>query len=214
MSNGWKDLRGYYLGDWVRPRQNAGHWRPLVDWTEVFPGHRAVDRTGAFELYRPHSLEADRQDSRRFSHGWRPLRQIRRAIRLLLRLLSHSGLPPRTVRPDRQWRSRGWHFPPGDRADPDQGLQLLARSQAPLRLNYRCRPGGWIKVEILRNIPSRIHPDVDPVVGLTFAKSDLLQGDSLDQTVTWNGNSDLSEVGEMLAIRIRMFQAKIFAYCV
>ena len=51
MSNGWKDMRGYYPGDWVRPRQNAGHWRPLVDWTEVFPGHRSVDRTGAFELY-------------------------------------------------------------------------------------------------------------------------------------------------------------------
>ena len=51
MSNGWNDLRGYYPGDWVRPRQNAGHWRPLVDWTEVFPGHRSVDRAGAFELY-------------------------------------------------------------------------------------------------------------------------------------------------------------------
>ncbi len=91
-------------------------------------------------------------------------------------------------------------------------LPTVVRTASQLRLNYRCRPGGWIKVEILRNIPSRIHPDVDPVAGLTFAESDLLQGDSLDQTVTWNGNSDLSEVGEMLAIRIRMFQAKIFAY--
>ena len=91
-------------------------------------------------------------------------------------------------------------------------LPTVVRTANQLRLNYRCRPGGWIKVEILRNIPSRIHPDVDPVTGLTFAESDLLQGDSLDQTVTWNGNSDLSEVGEMLAIRIRMFQAKLFAY--
>ncbi len=74
-----------------------------------------------------------------------------------------------------------------------QGLQPLARSQAP-------------------PLSRRIHPDVDPVAGLTFAESDLLQGDSLDQTVTWNGNGDLSVVGEMLAIRIRMFQAKIFAY--
>ena len=52
MSNGWNDLRGYYPGDWVRPRQNAGHWRPLVDWTEVFPGHRAVDRTGRVRALR------------------------------------------------------------------------------------------------------------------------------------------------------------------
>ena len=91
-------------------------------------------------------------------------------------------------------------------------MPTVVSTASQLRLNYRCRPGGWIKVEILRNIPSRIHPDVDPIAGLTFEESDLLQGDSLDQTVTWNGNSNLSEVGEMLAIRIRMFQAKIFAY--
>ena len=91
-------------------------------------------------------------------------------------------------------------------------LPTVERSAAQLRLNYRCRPGGWIKVEILRNIPSRIHPDVDPVEGLTFEECDLLTGDSVDQTVTWNGNSDLSGVGEMVAVRIRMFQAKVFAY--
>ena len=48
--------------------------------------------------------------------------------------------------------------------------------------------------------------------GLTFAESDMLQGDELDRVVTWNGNSDLSGVGEMLAIRLRLFQAKVFAY--
>ncbi len=47
----WNDLRGYYPGDWVRPRANGGAWRPFVDWTDVFTGHRAVDRCGAFELY-------------------------------------------------------------------------------------------------------------------------------------------------------------------
>lgn len=91
-------------------------------------------------------------------------------------------------------------------------IPTVTRTSNQLKLNYRCRPGGWIKVEILRKIPSRIHPDANPVPGLTFAESDMLQGDELDRVVTWNGNSDLSGVGEMLAIRLRLFQAKVFAY--
>ena len=91
-------------------------------------------------------------------------------------------------------------------------IATVRRTADELRLNYRCKPGGWIKAEILRQIPSRIHPDVDPVVGLTFAESDRLTGDSTDSVVAWNGKSDLSGVGEMLAIRLEMFQAKLFAY--
>ena len=91
-------------------------------------------------------------------------------------------------------------------------IPTIKRTSDKLRLNYRCRPGGWIKMEVLRNIPSRIHPDVDPVAGMTFEESDVMSGESLDHVVTWNGNSDLSGVGEMLAIRVRLFQAKIFAY--
>ena len=51
MSNSWDEARGYFPGDWVRPRQSTGNWRPLVDWMEVFHGHRNIDRNGAFELY-------------------------------------------------------------------------------------------------------------------------------------------------------------------
>ena len=51
MSDSWEYTRGYYPGDWVRPRANTGAWRPMLDMNEVFPGHRSVDRTGAFELY-------------------------------------------------------------------------------------------------------------------------------------------------------------------
>ncbi len=53
---------------------------------------------------------------------------------------------------------------------------------------------------------------MDPVAGLTFDECDILRGDTVDQVVTWNGKSDLSEIGDMVAIRIRMFQAKVFAY--
>ena len=93
-------------------------------------------------------------------------------------------------------------------------IPTVTRTGNQLRLNYRCRPGGWIKAEILRNIPSRIHPDIDPVAGLTFEESDLLKGDAVEQAVTWKGKSDLSGAGETVAIRLRMFQAKVFAYLV
>ena len=38
MSNTWEQTRGYYPGDWVRPRPNGGGWQPLIDLNEGFPG--------------------------------------------------------------------------------------------------------------------------------------------------------------------------------
>ena len=35
---------------------------------------------------------------------------------------------------------------------------------------------------------------------------------AVDQIVTWNGNGDLAAAGETVAIRLRLFQAKVFAY--
>lgn len=67
-------------------------------------------------------------------------------------------------------------------------------------------------MELLRIVPSMIHGDVDPLSGFTFEESDRLTGDSLDEVVTWNGSSDISDIGDMVAIRLKMFQAKIFAY--
>jgi hypothetical protein len=81
-----------------------------------------------------------------------------------------------------------------------------------LRLNYRCRLGGWIQAELIPHIPSRINPDVAPIPGCTFAESDRLSGDSLDRPLTWNGSCDLSKAGESFGVRIRMFQAKLFAF--
>ena len=37
-------------------------------------------------------------------------------------------------------------------------------------------------------------------------------GDAEDHAVTWNGQSDISAVGESVAIRVRMLDAKLFAY--
>ena len=91
-------------------------------------------------------------------------------------------------------------------------IPTVTRTNNELRLNYRCKPGGWVKVELLRRIPSRGHLDVDPMLGFTFEECDRLTGDSLDQVVTWKGESGVSGVGEMVAIRVKMFQAKLFAY--
>ena len=88
----------------------------------------------------------------------------------------------------------------------------ISRTQKQLHLNYRCEPGGWIEVELLSKIPSRLNVDGPAIKKFTFNDSDRLHGDSLDQVVSWNGNSDLSDTGKAVAIRIRMFQAKIFAY--
>ena len=91
-------------------------------------------------------------------------------------------------------------------------IPTVQRRSTQLRLNYRCKSGGWIKLELLHAVPSWVHPDVDPAAGFTFEQSDRLTGDSLDQIVTWNGKSDISSVGDMVAIRVKMYKAKLFAY--
>ena len=93
-------------------------------------------------------------------------------------------------------------------------IPSVKRRRDELRFNYRCQNGGYIACELIRGVPSRIHPDADPIPGYSFAESDLLTGDKLSQSVTWKGKSDISDVGGSLAIRLRMFQAKVFAYSV
>ena len=91
-------------------------------------------------------------------------------------------------------------------------LPCLYRQGDQLRLNYRCAPGGWIAAELLPKTPHRLQPDLEPVAGFTFADCDRLMGDESDRAVTWKGKSDISFVGETVAIRLKMFQAKLFAY--
>ena len=91
-------------------------------------------------------------------------------------------------------------------------IPTITRSGGPLRLNYRCRAGGWIKVELIRSIPSRLNPDVKGLDGYTFEACDPLTGDEADREVTWNGKGDLDAAGSTVVIRIRMFAATLFAY--
>ena len=90
-------------------------------------------------------------------------------------------------------------------------IPTIYRHGNELRLNYRCAPGGWITVELLR-ARSAVSPDPDAIPGFAFDDCDRLIGDVADQVVTWNGNSDLSGIGGTAGIRIKMFQAKLFAY--
>ena len=91
-------------------------------------------------------------------------------------------------------------------------IPTIYRRHNELRLNYRCKPGGWVSVELLKERPSMFHPDLDPAAGFTFEECDRLTGDSLDQVVTWQGRGDISGIGETVVIRVKMFQAKLFAY--
>ena len=91
-------------------------------------------------------------------------------------------------------------------------IPTVYRCHDELRLNYRCKPGGWIKVELLDKTPHLMTPDGDPVPGFSFAECDLLTGDAANQVVTWKGRRDISHIGETVAIRIQMYQAKLFAY--
>ena len=93
-------------------------------------------------------------------------------------------------------------------------IPTLRRRKHELRLNYRCGIGGYITAELIAGTTSRIHPDADPIPGYSFADADLLSGDDLSRPMTWNGNSDLSGIGEKVAVRVRMFRSKLFAYSV
>jgi hypothetical protein len=91
-------------------------------------------------------------------------------------------------------------------------VPTLKRHHNELRLNYSCDNGGSIKVELRHAVPSRKYPDAEGTPGLTFDDCDWIYGDEEDRVITWNGNSDITAVGETVAIRIRMFRAKVFAY--
>ena len=91
-------------------------------------------------------------------------------------------------------------------------IPTIYRRADQLRLNYRCAPGGWMSVELLRKMPRLFQPDLDPIEGYTFADCDRLTGDEADRIVSWSGNSDISGLGETVVIRVRLFQAKLFAY--
>ena len=124
-----------------------------------------------------------------------------------------SALFPQAEPPQNRWARWRPHRLCGVEAESEGRFTIptVFRRDSELRLNYRCAPGGWIRVELLPFIPTMHCPDANPLEGFTAATCDPLEGDEENQVVTWQGSSDISRVGEMLAIRVRMFQAKLFA---
>jgi hypothetical protein len=82
-----------------------------------------------------------------------------------------------------------------------------------LRVNFRTESGGWLQFELAPGIPNRSGPEAPaPIPGFSFAECDPLQGDALNQPVTWRGRSDLSSLrGSRVVLRVRMMRAKLFA---
>ena len=74
-----------------------------------------------------------------------------------------------------------------------------------LQLNVHTSFPGCVKVELLS--------DRQPVKGYTLYDADPISGNFIDQTVTWNGQSDLSQlVGKPVQMRFVMKDAKLYAF--
>lgn len=126
----------------------------------------------------------------------------------------NPDLFPKDQPPTINWARWRPHRFCGIEAESEGGFTILTtkRTQQQLRLNYRCEPGGWISVELNDNTPTATRPPRTGFSGFTFGECDRVMGDSEDTVVTWGGKSDISEVGDSVAIRIKMFRAKLFAF--
>ena len=101
----------------------------------------------------------------------------------------------------------------GIRARYEGGFTLICRFPCgePVRLNYCCETGGWVKVELVSRIP---YPpaEMKGIEGFTFEDCELLTGDEPDRVVHWNGSADVSRLaGVETHLRFRLFRATVFA---
>ena len=81
-----------------------------------------------------------------------------------------------------------------------------------MKLNTYTRLGGEVLVEIAdaSNDNRRVHAPAIP--GRSFDDCDPITGDHTSKTVSWNGNSDLSDwTGKPVRIRYKMRRAKLYA---
>ncbi len=80
-----------------------------------------------------------------------------------------------------------------------------------LKLNGWSRYRGGIKVE-LADSTNEYHSFADSVSGRSFEDCDEISGSDVDRTVTWNGESDLSQwEGKLVRLRFKMRRARLYA---
>ena len=133
--------------------------------------------------------------------------------------------------PPEQTTHYAWAVWPRDRlagikAKHEGEFTLLGRYPCgePIRLNYACEPGGWVRMELVAEVPcppqvTAQHPLprqlTKGIEGLRFEDCELLSGDELDRAVRWRGSADVSRLaGIEMHIRFKLFRATIFAVTV
>ena len=81
-----------------------------------------------------------------------------------------------------------------------------------LELNTWSSYGGLIQVELVEVPDERSRTYVPPVDGRGFDDTDVITGDNLHQTVTWNGESDISAwEGKNVRLRFKLHRSRIYA---
>ncbi len=81
-----------------------------------------------------------------------------------------------------------------------------------LKLNTWSNYGGAIKAELVEVPEGRRRGYVPPVAGRSFDDCDVITGDNLHHTVTWNGESDLSAwEGKNVRLRFRLHRSRMHA---
>jgi len=74
-----------------------------------------------------------------------------------------------------------------------------------LHLNVQTSMAGGMQVELLR--------DGEPIAGYSAAEADVIRGNFIDRTVTWNGSSDVSALaGSPIQLRFVMRDTKLYAF--
>jgi len=77
-------------------------------------------------------------------------------------------------------------------------------TSGPLRVNYNAK-GGWLKVEVL-DAEGKVQP------GYSRTECDALQGDSVNQQVTWSGRKKLPAQAGPLRLRFIMKNASVYSF--
>lgn len=84
--------------------------------------------------------------------------------------------------------------------------KLLQFSGSELTINYATSAAGMMRIALC-------DPNGNPYEGFSIDDSDPIYGDSLDRTVTWKGNKDLSSLkGKPVSIRFDMREADVYSF--
>lgn len=109
------------------------------------------------------------------------------------------------------WREDGFTSIEADSEGSFSTVPFVLRG-GKLELNTWSSYGGLIQVELVEVPDERSRTYVPPVDGRGFDDTDVITGDNLHQTVTWNGESDISAwEGKNVRLRFKLHRSRIYA---